>query len=117
MCAVADYSSPKSCLGLSYMNLGTRAASCWGTVSSVCVGFVRLAMTKAAGYQEHVGEYGEHWNFFFTLAAIATLTAAVRLPPAALLPAGCFVLTAHQASAAAPSRGLTRGFCRSLTSG
>ena len=54
-------------------------------------------MTKAAGYQEHVGEYGEHWNFFFTLAAVAALTAAVRLPPAVLLPAGAVVLTTHQA--------------------
>ena len=63
---------------------------------------MRLGMTKAAGYQEHVGEYGEHWNFFFTLAAVAALTAAVRLPPAALLPAGAFVLTAHQACTSSP---------------
>ena len=63
----------------------------------VRAGFVRLGMTKAAGYQEHVGEYGEHWNFFFTLAAVVALTAAVRLPPAALLPAGAVVLIMHQA--------------------
>ncbi len=68
-------------------------------MSRVVAGFVRLGMTKAAGYQEHVGEYGEHWNFFFTLAAVAALTAAVRLPRAALLPAGVAVLTAHQARA------------------
>ncbi len=59
-------------------------------------------MTKAAGYQEHMGEYGEHWNFFFTLAAVAALTYAVRLPPAALLPAGAVILAAHQASATSP---------------
>ena len=59
-------------------------------------------MTKLVGYQEHVSEYGEHWNFFFTLAAVASLTAVVRLPPAALLPAGAIVLAAHQVRATHP---------------
>ena len=70
-----------------------------GSSARIRAGFARLAMTKAAGYQEHVGEYGEHWNFFFTLAAVALLTAVVRLPPVALLPAGAIVLAAHQARA------------------
>lgn len=28
----------------------------------------------------HVTEYGQHWNFFFTLAAISILTSFVNIP-------------------------------------
>lgn len=28
----------------------------------------------------HVAEYGQHWNFFFTLAAISILTSFVNIP-------------------------------------
>ena len=28
-----------------------------------------------------MGEYGVHWNFFFTLAAIAILTSIINIPP------------------------------------
>ena len=31
--------------------------------------------------QVHVGEYGVHWNFFFTLAAISILTSIINVPP------------------------------------
>ena len=34
------------------------------------VGLLRIVATKAIAYQEHVGEYGVHWNFFLTLAAV-----------------------------------------------
>eukprot|EP00976_Prorocentrum_cordatum_P037732 766334-Prorocentrum_minimum.AAC.1 len=36
--------------------------------------------------QVHVGEYGAHWNFFFTLAAVALLTSALRIPARSLPP-------------------------------
>ncbi|GMI15249.1 hypothetical protein TrVE_jg254 [Triparma verrucosa] len=38
------------------------------------LGAVRCAATKGLDYQEHVSEYGTHWNFFFTLCAINILS-------------------------------------------
>ena len=31
--------------------------------------------------QVHTGEYGVHWNFFFTLAAVSILTSIIKIPP------------------------------------
>ncbi|KAG6412960.1 hypothetical protein SASPL_125655 [Salvia splendens] len=40
-------------------------------------GLVRIIVN----YQVHVGAYGVHWNFFFTLAAVAILTLIVNVHP------------------------------------
>lgn len=48
----------------------------------------RLLATRGVNYPQHLGEYGAHWNFFFTLAAVRLLTAALPLPTRAMLPAG-----------------------------
>ncbi|KAJ3397540.1 Glucosaminyl phosphatidylinositol (GlcN-PI) nositol acylation protein [Chytriomyces hyalinus] len=42
------------------------------------IGFIRLGLTKGLEYQEHVTEYGVHWNFFFTLSLIPILTSIMQ---------------------------------------
>uniref|UniRef100_A0ACD5WXA1 Uncharacterized protein n=2 Tax=Avena sativa TaxID=4498 RepID=A0ACD5WXA1_AVESA len=62
----------------------------------VFLGFARLISTSGVDYQVHVGEYGVHWNFFFTLAAISVLTSIVRIHPKYCGIVGMLVLAGYQ---------------------
>lgn len=66
--------------------------------SLIVLGMVRLLSTRAVNYQQHIGEYGVHWNFFFTLAAVKLLTTLLPIPPRAMLPAGVLVTAGYQAA-------------------
>ena len=39
-------------------------------VPFIVLGLLRIASVQATDYQQHVSEYGVHWNFFFTIAAV-----------------------------------------------
>ncbi|XP_008780594.2 uncharacterized protein At4g17910 isoform X2 [Phoenix dactylifera] len=62
----------------------------------VLLGFGRLIFTTGADYQVHVGEYGVHWNFFFTLAAVTVLTSISNIHPKYCGIFGLLILTAYQ---------------------
>jgi phosphatidylinositol glycan class W len=49
----------------------------WRMLPLVGMGLLRLVTTKGLEYQEHVSEYGVHWNFFFTLALVSPLAATM----------------------------------------
>ena len=44
----------------------------------LALGLARLASTTAVGYHVNTAEYGVHWNFFFTLAAVRVLSILVQ---------------------------------------
>ncbi|XP_024536631.1 uncharacterized protein At4g17910 isoform X1 [Selaginella moellendorffii] len=77
--------------------LRTRTVDILKSVSPLlALGFARLIATKGADYQVHVGEYGVHWNFFFTLAAVSLLTSVIRMPVSYCGYLGLGILSVHQ---------------------
>ncbi|GLJ39401.1 hypothetical protein SUGI_0804640 [Cryptomeria japonica] len=60
------------------------------------LGFARSILTKGVDYQVHAGEYGVHWNFFFTLAAVVILTSMIHIRPQYCGFFGCLILVVYQ---------------------
>jgi len=48
------------------------------SIPLIVLGCIRWFTTKSLEYQEHVSEYGVHWNFFFTLSMVNILTPILR---------------------------------------
>ena len=55
----------------------TQPVSLWKPIVKalplLLIGMVRIITNQEIDYQEHVTEYGVHWNFFFTLGVLAVL--------------------------------------------
>ncbi|KAL3497812.1 hypothetical protein ACH5RR_040544 [Cinchona calisaya] len=79
--------------GNSTVTLGNVVRSC---SPLILLGFARLIFTSGVDYQVHVGEYGVHWNFFFTLAGVAILTSLINVPSRYCGVLGFFVLVGYQ---------------------
>lgn len=59
-------------LGEKFTHIRSVVLSLWPLI---LIGMGRFISVKLLGYQEHVTEYGIHWNFFFTLATVKLLSA------------------------------------------
>mmetsp|Transcript_10528 Transcript_10528/g.29603 ORF Transcript_10528/g.29603 Transcript_10528/m.29603 type:complete len:487 (-) Transcript_10528:1553-3013(-) len=90
----------------------TVTASYWETIKPtlirsiplIVMGMIRLLTTKGLEYQEHVSEYGVHWNFFFTLTVVGIASTMARFDSLQILGPGNFkaypwlLLVFHQAA-------------------
>ncbi|KAI8923370.1 GWT1-domain-containing protein [Entophlyctis helioformis] len=69
-----------------------------GLLLPLSFGFARILFTKTANYQEHVTEYGVHWNFFFTLGLVSLLVTlqGIIVPKLSFALVGVVVLAGYQ---------------------
>ncbi|CAI0556689.1 unnamed protein product, partial [Linum tenue] len=75
--ALANAVVSKQARGISSLSLKDASGA---IIPPLAVGFGRLILTKSVHYGVPAGEYGVHWNFFFTLAALAMLASFIRIP-------------------------------------
>ncbi|XP_009785334.1 uncharacterized protein At4g17910 isoform X1 [Nicotiana tabacum] len=90
---VANALVSRQARGIAKMNLRNAISS---TCPLIVLGFARIFFTSTVDYQVHVGEYGVHWNFFFTLAAVAILTSMINLSPSNCGILGWFILLGYE---------------------
>uniref|UniRef100_A0A1A8C3V6 Phosphatidylinositol-glycan biosynthesis class W protein n=1 Tax=Nothobranchius kadleci TaxID=1051664 RepID=A0A1A8C3V6_NOTKA len=64
----------KSISGSKMSHVTKQILSVWPLLA---LGFARFVSVKMTNYQEHVTEYGVHWNFFFTLATVRVLASVL----------------------------------------
>ncbi len=80
----------------------SKRAAVWGTTKRclplLILGLGRFVLNRKVDYQEHVSEYGVHWNFFLTLAAIQWLATLLHLafPQPALFPLSLVIMVIYQ---------------------
>lgn len=60
------------------------------------LGVARFISVKQLDYQEHVTEYGVHWNFFFTLAICKILSTVILYYTSKALSSSLLVLFIHE---------------------
>lgn len=64
----------KSVAGSKMSHLMRQLTSVWPLFA---LGMARMVSVKVSDYQEHVTEYGVHWNFFFTLAIVRVVASSL----------------------------------------
>jgi phosphatidylinositol glycan class W len=65
----------------------------WHTLPLVVLGILRILTNKGLEYQEHVSEYGVHWNFFFTMGVLVAVPQFIaKTPPYWILPVAVLIL-------------------------
>lgn len=80
----------------------SKRAAMWRTskrcLPLLLLGLGRILANRYLDYQEHVSEYGKHWNFFLTLAVIQLAATALHtvFPHKALFPLAIIVLVLYQ---------------------
>lgn len=63
----------------------------------VLLGVIRCVANKGLDYQEHMSEYGKHWNFFLTLAVVTPLAAlCVSTPILSSWTVPFFIMSCYQ---------------------
>ncbi|KAL8150538.1 hypothetical protein V2J09_020346 [Rumex salicifolius] len=71
-------------------------SSILSTSPLILLGLGRLISTTGVDYQVHASEYGVHWNFFFTLAAVCILTSTINIHPKYSGILGVLILAVYQ---------------------
>lgn len=82
--------------GLSAGRAPTLAGEARGSWYLLLIGGASALAKRGVNYQEHVSEYGVHWNFFVTLAALRLLRGLFRVPPRLGLASGAALAAAYE---------------------